>query len=665
MDENKKFLEFLQGSEWLEINNLRSLVSYEKSKGKNNIYFCWWVKKWIDDRCSDDDIAKKKYFCVDIDVRLMHYEMTEEVEPIVLDQSELQEKYAEIVEILDKNWLWDYCALVDSWNWLHVYYAWEERSFDKESYSLWIEYIFKKIDALIASTWYATDHACKNISRITRMPWSMNPRKKIRKKKVLWDLWPIECKMLYFEEKKSKVFSAIEKYAEKNKKEIEKEKNDRKKVKEIIKKDYKKDYEKTSGVWEAINSIPANIIAEEVRDVRTVDKWLDNTALHEWHKNMGAYRWKPNNIIVNTWSSLIKTDKSYFTPYEIIYYEVAWQDKKKTIEYFKEKHWIHFDDLEEKKQKEKKEIAKKEVEENFLHISYKDKLDRAFEEIKKTDPKKIIKRWWDERDETLWWIYKGKIYTVWAETWCGKTTFVNAVVSNVAKQWRNVIRYSLEDRIEDQWKEELYDMVNILRKADNYRSYSWVKFVNNEYNDDAFWTYMRRAKEILQKLEVTELEKKKSVTIDNLIELMERACDNWADMFVIDHLHYFHMNDKERHDLQIQNAMHQINEIWRKRNVAIFLVAHYRNWTNQGNKGNDDIPSPSRFKDWAAIKQVSNIIIQITRDIEDMTIFHITKLRWRIYWDRRFASEFDKNTWEFWFSVSETQRRANEWFNSI
>ena len=43
---------------------------------------------------------------------------------------------------------------------------------------------------------------------------------------------------------------------------------------------------------------------------------------------------------MNTWSSLIKTDKNYFTSYELVYYEYANQDKSATIEYFKTKYWI-------------------------------------------------------------------------------------------------------------------------------------------------------------------------------------------------------------------------------------------------------------------------------------------------------------------------------------
>lgn len=304
-----------------------------------------------------------------------------------------------------------------------------------------------------------------------------------------------------------------------------------------------------------------------------------------------------------------------------------------------------------------KSLMKEILHKEFEHITYKDKLLRAVNELKATDPNKIIKRWWQERDDLLWGIYKWKIYTIWAPTWTWKTTFVNAITKNVSMQGWKVIRYSLEDRMEDQWKEELYDEVNRLRHKDGLWWYKRTKFVNNEYNDETFWNYMREAYKKLSKLEITELDKDKAVSIDDLVELMEKACDNWADMFVIDHLHYFDMDNSERHDLQIQNVMHRINEIVRKRNVAVFLVAHYRNYTDKEN------PDPSDFKDWAAIKQVSNVIIQITKAEEDITIFKITKIRGRIIWDRDLRCEFNKETWEYSFSKTEQQQEKEQAFN--
>jgi len=111
----------------------------------------------------------------------------------------------------------------------------------------------------------------------------------------------------------------------------------------------------------------------------------------------------------------------------------------------------------------------------------------------------------------------------------------------------------------------------------------------------------------LKKLKITELDKSKQVKIQDLIRLMEEEVERGTKVFFIDHLHYFKMYEKSRTDLEIQNIMHDINEIARKHNVAIFLVAHYK-------KLNGTEPDNDSFKDAVSIKQVSNIIIHITRE---------------------------------------------------
>jgi hypothetical protein len=70
--------------------------------------------------------------------------------------------------------------------------------------------------------------------------------------------------------------------------------------------------------------------------------------------------------------------------------------------------------------------------------------------------------------------------------------------------------------------------------------------------------------------------------------------------------------------------MHKINEIARKYNIAVFLVAHYR----KRNKQYETNVDYDLFKDGSAIKQVSNYIIQLNRDeYTNITEFCLTKIR--------------------------------------
>lgn len=304
---------------------------------------------------------------------------------------------------------------------------------------------------------------------------------------------------------------------------------------------------------------------------------------------------------------------------------------------------------------------------NFQHVTYQEKILRSFEELLDTDHTKILKRGWKEWDELLGGIYWGKLYVFGADTGVGKSTFINSVCNNVSNQWARVVKYSLEDRMEDIGKEELFYTANRCRYRDKKTPYEWTKFVNNEYTEDSeFRKYLEEASLLLiKKTNLIELDKKRQVTIDDLISLMEEECDKGTKLFAIDHLHYFDMGDSHgRHDLKIQSIMQEINELARKRNVAVFIVAHYAKNKLYWATGQ---PSYDDFKDGSAIKQVANIIIQITRILwdnaaDDKSQFWITKMRWPIRPPEYLESWFNLKTFEYDFKKTKQQLSHEKWF---
>ena len=318
----------------------------------------------------------------------------------------------------------------------------------------------------------------------------------------------------------------------------------------------------------------------------------------------------------------------------------------------------------------KKEEIKSSVKKNFTHITYEEKIKKSVDELLSTDPDKIIKRWRDEWDDSLWGIYWWKIYLVWGNTWYWKSTFINQVCKNVWAAWNRVVKYSLEDRMEDIGKEELYYMCNRNRIQNWKQPYKRVSFLNNEYKTQEFISDVRDAAAELSKQNIVELEKTKQANIDEIVGLMEEECDNWAKLFCIDHLHYFEFDSwKERLDIQIQNTMHKINEVARKRNVAVILVAHYKN--HRSNSYWEE-PNYDDFKDAAALKQVANVIIQIERwspdENEDdakkskLSTFWITKLRWprENEWKWYFTCKFDVKKFEYSFQKSDEQIKKEQ-----
>jgi len=306
-----------------------------------------------------------------------------------------------------------------------------------------------------------------------------------------------------------------------------------------------------------------------------------------------------------------------------------------------------FQDLDKDLAREKKIL---ETEKHFTHIEFAEKLRRAKREILNTNPDKVIKRWREEWDKTFWWIYGGKVYLIWWQTGMGKSTFLNQITKNVASQGIKAVKYSLEDRMEDIWKEELFYMINRIRYEERVPKRERCDFVNNEYKEAS--KYIDLAMEVRKDTQIVELDKKKEITIDDLCTMMDVACDDGVRFFAIDHLHYFQFDGSaERLDLQIKNAMHRINEIARKRNVAVFLIAHYKN--NVWNWS----PAPNWFRDAAAIKQVANIIIQIDREYDDnQSTFYITKLRWPIK-PPEISTTFSLDTFEYDFKRTEAKTK--------
>lgn len=316
----------------------------------------------------------------------------------------------------------------------------------------------------------------------------------------------------------------------------------------------------------------------------------------------------------------------------------------------------------------------------FTHITQEEKIKRWAKELINTNPNEVMKYGWKERDYMLWWIFGWEIILVWAESGNGKSTWCNQIANNVAKQWFRVVKYSLENRLESAAKEELFYTCNRIRRKKMKKSYMRWPFIANEYwekgkmYDETFKETLREAYNILIESPVIELDKDKNVSIEDLIKLMEEEIERWTKLFIIDHLHYFVFNGEERLDLQIKNVMHILNEIARKHNVAIVLVAHYKNntwWI----RGRCMKPDKSYFKDASSIYQVAHKIIQIVRDEDDdncdleVTKFYMTKFRWPIQ-NLVFTWKFDLdyyeykfNDWVIWDYIPSSQNNTEDVFS--
>lgn len=537
MDQIIEFIKYLKWNSFVEINNLDSVIDFKSAMWKKNIYFTCWLSEKLSKRCNDNDIKTKKYFVVDIDMRLDHFINTWEV----LDQTDMLFKMSEIVSKLENNWFGNYCAIVDSWNWMHLYYSWTERNFDKKIYSDWVSYIYTEIDEIISEFGFKCDPVCSNISRITRLPWTINPRCKKKKEQSLWDLWDYECKIIDFKEKESEHFNKIEDYAVEYNKIIEEEKKIKQEIKHIVRENHKKD-----NLWEEINNISACDVACDVWGVSVVDRWLETVALNEWHKNMWAYWYKPENVIVNTWSSLIKhKEKKTFTSYELVYYELMNKDWKATVEYFRDKYWIKIND-------KKTNEVKKEI------IIPKCKYDK------------------------IWYVYPNDVFndfdcfmswelvTIIAESNSWKTTFAMDIIKANSDLWKKWFYINLEFAIETM-RQSRWLWLNKKKKR-NLTDLDPLSAEEKEYMDN----YVKKN---LKKFDYYN--SPKWITLENLVELIITKKEEWYWMFVIDTFSRIEWNlDSMKARTSQNKAMEILQELAQNLWVAIVLLHHTNKvWT--------------------------------------------------------------------------------------
>ena len=328
----------------------------------------------------------------------------------------------------------------------------------------------------------------------------------------------------------------------------------------------------------------------------------------------------------------------------------------------------------EKKAKEKTKEEEKEmkenIKENYQHINSSEKFYLWMNELLSRSPDKILKRWWTKFDWLMWWIYPWRIYLVWADTWVGKSTFVNAVCDNVQKTWNRVVRYSLEDSIEEKAMEEIFYMMNEIRKHEWKKPYHPIRFQNWEYNkDEEFIRNLKDVWVIMWKKKVIDLDMKKpSINVKEMMELFREEIDKWTRLFIIDHLHMFDFwETKERQDIQIHKTIMEMRSLIKNKKISLILIAHYK---ANIKSHKDSKPSKDRFRGSSSIKQLMNAIIQIQGDPwfwENYRKFYITKLRW--LYDKNYSFEidsyYDSDSWEYDFEKTVEQLTKEDEYASM
>ncbi len=324
--------------------NWAKIVSKEyalKTK-KDNVYFLSWVRKdmkyWLYNRAKDIDIIVTNKIAIDIDLRKQYENKYKEK----ITDEEIIKQWEYMVEymIWEHEYLWDYDFIVFSWNGLHIYYLWEPRNISPDDYSYAMDRIMREWDNFWGDEVMYSDKACKNISRIFRLPWSINQK-----------TWK-ECFVIKERQGSWKLFNSIEILARVEKQQVlaKKEEENRIKIEEYIRQEkmnrlikwskYEEDKEKLQRLFNNIDSIPINLVVEKINPMFPLSKNWKNFDNEKWWF-CWYYVVKELNSVCNGGSQYFNWGgiNSCWSPSVLIkhQYNLTWN---KTIQYFKDNFWI-------------------------------------------------------------------------------------------------------------------------------------------------------------------------------------------------------------------------------------------------------------------------------------------------------------------------------------
>ncbi len=309
---------FLQRFKWaIEYSKFRKgrnwSIVISKSEAIDNknddVYMLAWVSD-PDVRNSNNTMINKNYFVIDLDIRKdTDYEITDD---------EIKEIWLQLAIELDKDkFFWQYSFINFSWNWLHIFYIWDNlkvwKDIDKDLYSIWVKYIYKQFEKLYK---IKPDFACSNIWRIIRCPYTINQKNGVK------------TEVLISKDSHSDFMRMLKTFWNKEKDKIDEEAKIRKQ--EIIDKYWDKDWRS----YEEINKlIPAYIIAQIIVPQFPFD-WKKNFKNNKWWLTWYFYS-EENNTIVNWWSQYFAwwSSNSNWNNFAIVKHHNNFNNKE-TFEYF-------------------------------------------------------------------------------------------------------------------------------------------------------------------------------------------------------------------------------------------------------------------------------------------------------------------------------------------
>ena len=531
--ELEKFLSLFNGN--FEFNNLTQKLTKQIAinNKKENIYFVAGVKDNTIKRANDEDILEKNYFVIDVDIR----EYFNKKDNKIIDDTELKRCINQLVVLCETDgYFKEWSAFINSWNGCHIYYrADKSLNISKEDYSIWVKVIYELFDLLLKNNWYwiTCDHSCSNISRITRLPESIN----FSRNKKYW-LEPKKVEILALEKNNSQLIEKIKDFADQKKN-------------EKIENSYLDKTKKENETIEKILSLPLSSIICEYLPVELASDLKNFTCKEKpWNQWMFlAKDEKWNDYLINIWTHFLKEKwllkKSYNT-FSFIK-DINNYSNTETYKYFEDKYWI-------KKEKPKPKLS------DFL------KIDTELDNEKRYS-------WGTDKLNTKFWVIRGWNYIVIAgETGDGKTTFaLNQALKNT-EMGHNVLYFSLEM--------DTNELINNL--ARKYACFEIEEEFKKNIPETKKYAFEKKRLEILQnkKLKIAWMKKGSDLDILDIQEMIKNHNEK-IDLLYLDNFDLLELNTKDDELTKQRKISKKIMNMASNLNIPIIVLHHYRKKSSQ------------------------------------------------------------------------------------
>ena len=508
------------------------IVEFVEANADRNLYFLSGVKTAVGkNRACDKDVQHRKYIVLDLDIRAEYEKEGLEItdEQIKADGLQIAKELEDTKEFSD----WEY--VIFSGNGIHIYFIGEPVLTD-EYYYAGVDAIYRKYDSL---GYYPADKACKNASRILRVPGSYNNKK--GKKKV---------EILAHKKRDSQLLVLVRQIGEKKLEEAKREAQRR---------EIKVDFGYEDRTLDAINKIPVgDLVAKHYG-------WeFDGRNFGGKSKPKACFVPNGENFLVHGGTDHLSGNVGY-SCFSFIS-EVHGLNSADTFKWFCN-NFSEIDDIDRKAKKVWAHENRKDHEKIKQHFA------KTTEKIMKEKSQKINSYTWGTPvlDKNFSALKRTQQVVIAAGTGTGKTTYCFYIAKKNAELGHNVLYLSLEMTEWEVQERMARDYAGITIEEDRNETCP-------EWKQEKFKKKMKELND-LERLKIIGFPSKEARNIEAVLAYTE-VLGEW-DMIIVDNLGNMVPYAEQRTDTEREGYISEaVKNYVKDKKIPIILVHH----TNKNSK---------------------------------------------------------------------------------